>query len=110
MPNLAVRSSREQDGGADAMGFLQAALDVSLCRAITVAPAGISHAPLPIRAARIGASLAARAWRIDLRDHLIFPGLINAHEHLHVNAVPPLPADAPFANSYAWIAAQKTSG
>jgi len=85
--------------------LLQAALDISLCRAITVAPAGISHAPLPIRAARIGASLAARAWRIDLRDHLIFPGLINAHEHLHVNAVPPLPADAPFANSYAWIAA-----
>jgi len=85
--------------------LLQAALDISLCRAITVAPAGISHAPLPIRAARIGASLAARAWRIDLRDHLIFPGLINAHEHLHVNAVPPLPADATFANSYAWIAA-----
>jgi len=85
--------------------LLQAALDISLCRAITVAPTGISHAPLPIRAARIGASLAARAWRIDLRDHLIFPGLINAHEHLHVNAVPPLPVDAPFANSYAWIAA-----
>ncbi|NUR21585.1 amidohydrolase family protein [Frateuria sp.] len=87
------------------MGFLQAALDVSLCRATTVAPAGASHAPLPIRASRIGASLAARAWRIDLRDHLIFPGLINAHEHLHVNAVPPLHADAPFANSYAWIRA-----
>ena len=87
------------------MGFLQAALDISLCRAITVAPAGASHAPLPIRASRIGASLAARAWRIDLRDHLIFPGLINAHEHLHVNAVPPLRADAPFANSYAWIKA-----
>ena len=85
--------------------LLQAALDISLCRAITVAPAGASHAPLPIRASRIGASLAARAWRIDLRDHLIFPGLINAHEHLHVNAVPPLRADAPFANSYAWIKA-----
>lgn len=87
------------------MGFLQAALDISLCRATTIAPAGASHAPLPIRASRIGASLAARAWRIDLRDHLIFPGLINAHEHLHVNAVPPLHADAPFANSYAWIRA-----
>lgn len=87
------------------MDVLQAALDVSLCRAATVAPAGTSRAPLPIRAGCIGASLAARAWRIDLRDHLIFPGLVNAHEHLHVNAVPPLRHGAPFPNSYAWIAA-----
>jgi len=87
------------------MDVLQAALDISLCRAISVTPAGASRAPLPIRAGRIGASLAARAWRIDLRDHLIFPGLINAHEHLHVNAVPPLRTAAPFPNSYAWIAA-----
>ncbi|KRE85962.1 amidohydrolase [Rhodanobacter sp. Soil772] len=87
------------------MDVLQAALDISLCRAISVTPAGASRAPLPIRGGRIGSSLAARAWRIDLHDHLIFPGLINAHEHLHVNAVPPLRADAPFPNSYAWIAA-----
>ncbi|MDW2981327.1 amidohydrolase family protein [Rhodanobacter sp. KK11] len=87
------------------MDVLQAALDVSLCRGATVTPAGTSRAPLPIRAGRIGASLAARAWRIDLRDHLIFPGLINAHEHLHVNAVPPLRSGAPFPDSYAWIAA-----
>ncbi|GAA0887315.1 amidohydrolase family protein [Rhodanobacter soli] len=87
------------------MDVLQAALDISLCRAISVTPAGASRAPLPIRGGRIGSSLAARAWRIDLHDHLIFPGLINAHEHLHVNAVPPLRAEAPFPNSYAWIAA-----
>jgi cytosine/adenosine deaminase-related metal-dependent hydrolase len=87
------------------MDVLQAALDISLCRAISVTPAGASRAPLPIRGGRIGSSLAARAWRIDLHDHLIFPGLINAHEHLHVNAVPPLCTDAPFPNSYAWIAA-----
>lgn len=87
------------------MDVLQAALDISLCRAISVTPAGASRAPLPIRGGRIGSSLAARAWRIDLHDHLIFPGLINAHEHLHVNAVPPLRTGAPFPNSYAWIAA-----
>jgi cytosine/adenosine deaminase-related metal-dependent hydrolase len=87
------------------MDVLQAALDISLCRAISVTSAGASRAPLPIRAGRIGSSLAARAWRIDLHDHLIFPGLINAHEHLHVNAVPPLRSGAPFPNSYAWIAA-----
>lgn len=87
------------------MDVLQAALDVSLCRAVSVTPEGASRAPLPIRAGRIGSSLAARAWRIDLREHLIFPGLVNAHEHLHVNAVPPLRTGAPFPNSYAWIAA-----
>jgi cytosine/adenosine deaminase-related metal-dependent hydrolase len=87
------------------MDILQAAVDLSLCRAVSVTPDGTSRAPLPIRAGRIGSSLAARAYRLDLRDHLIFPGLINAHEHLHVNAVPPLKNDQPFSNSYAWIAA-----
>ncbi|WP_235577830.1 MULTISPECIES: amidohydrolase family protein [unclassified Rhodanobacter] len=80
-------------------------MDVSLCRAVSVTAQASSRVPLPIRAGRIGSSLAARAYRIDLRDHLVFPGLINAHEHLHVNAVPPLPSRAPFPNSYAWIAA-----
>jgi len=87
------------------MDFLQAAMDVSLCRAASVTAEGHSRVPLPIRASRIGSSLAARAYRLDLHDHLIFPGLINAHEHLHVNTVPPLQACAPFPNSYAWIAA-----
>jgi hypothetical protein len=87
------------------MDILQAAMDVSLCRAVSVTSEGRSRVPLPIRAGRIGSSLAARAYRLDLRDHLIFPGLINAHEHLHVNTVPPLQARAPFPNSYAWIAA-----
>ncbi|MBB6186040.1 amidohydrolase family protein [Rhodanobacter sp. MP7CTX1] len=87
------------------MDILQAAVDLSLCRAVTVTPDGTSRAPLPIRAGRIGSSLAARAYRVDVRDHLIFPGLINAHEHLHVNAIPPLKSDKPFPNSYAWIAA-----
>ncbi|MFZ0869355.1 MAG: amidohydrolase, partial [Rhodanobacter sp.] len=87
------------------MDILQAAMDLSLCRAVTVTSDGTSRMPLPIRAGRIGSSLAARAYRLDLRDHLIFPGLINAHEHLHVNAVPPLKTATPFPNSYAWIAA-----
>ncbi|HEY2622045.1 MAG TPA: amidohydrolase family protein [Dyella sp.] len=58
-----------------------------------------------IRNGHIGTSTAAWACRVDLHDHLIFPGLINAHDHLHVNAVPPLKAGAPFPNSYAWIEA-----
>ena len=87
------------------MDILQAAMDVSLCRAVSVTTEASSRVPLPIRAGRVGSSLAARAYRVDLRDHLIFPGMINAHEHLHVNTVPPLKAGAPFPNSYAWIAA-----
>ncbi|HJU08642.1 MAG TPA: amidohydrolase, partial [Rhodanobacteraceae bacterium] len=73
--------------------------------AAIVAAGGVSRTPLAINAGRIASACDPDAWRLDLRDHLIFPGLINAHDHLHVNAVPPLPADAPFANSYEWIAA-----
>ena len=68
-------------------------------------PAGASREPLSIRAGSIGTSEAPGAYRVDLRDHLIFPGLINAHEHLQVNCIPPFRKGAPFPNSYAWIAA-----
>ena len=80
-------------------------LDVTLCHAgVLRGDAGVRTA-LPIRKGRIGTAVDARAYQIDLRDHLIFPGLINAHDHLQLNAVPPLAATAAFANSYAWIAA-----
>ncbi|XRD86176.1 amidohydrolase family protein [Dyella acidisoli] len=79
--------------------------DASLCHAAAVTSDGVSRATVSISAGRIASSVASSAYQVDLRDHLIFPGLINAHDHLHVNAVPPLPAHAPFPNSYAWIAA-----
>src|SRR5690348_8204280 len=78
---------------------------VSLRGARTITVDGESRAPLSIADGKIRDSSLARAYRIDLRDHVIAPGLVNAHEHLHLNAVPPLPAGAPFPNSYAWIAA-----
>ena len=81
------------------------AVSFSLCDAATITPDGVSRAPLTIHGGRIGATTPAHAHRIGLRDHVIVPGLINAHEHLHLNAVPPLPHGAPFSNSYAWIAA-----
>jgi cytosine/adenosine deaminase-related metal-dependent hydrolase len=77
----------------------------SLCGAACVVPEGITRVPLRIRGSRIDASVPAWAHRIDLRDHLIFPGLINSHEHLQVNAVPPLASTEVFPNSYAWIEA-----
>ena len=67
-------------------------------------PGGPARAPLAMRAGRI-ADASGGGHRIDLRDHLVFPGLVNAHEHLHINTVPPLPQAAPFPNSYAWIEA-----
>ena len=78
---------------------------VSLRGARTITVNGESRAPLPIVDGTVRGSPPANAYRIDLRDHVIAPGLINAHEHLHLNAVPPLPTGAPFPNSYAWIAA-----
>jgi cytosine/adenosine deaminase-related metal-dependent hydrolase len=40
---------------------------------------------------------------VQLADHVILPSLINAHDHLHLNNVPPLPQTQFFANSYEWI-------
>jgi len=82
-----------------------ARINVSLCRAFSVTARGVSREPLFLRGGRIDGSPSARAYQVNLRDHLIFPGLINAHEHLHLNAVPPLQAKTPFPNSYAWIEA-----
>jgi len=80
-------------------------LGISLYGARTITSDGESRAPLSIAGGRICTSLPGHTYRIDMLDHVIVPGLINAHEHLHLNAVPPLPTGAPFPNSYAWIAA-----
>lgn len=73
----------------------------------TPMPGGFRRAPLRIRAGRIGAAASPRARRMRLDDHLVFPGLVNAHDHLHVNAVPPLAHAQPFRNSYEWMEAFK---
>lgn len=64
----------------------------------------ITSGPLAFESGRVGRP-AANAFRVDLRDHLIFPGLINAHDHLQLNCIPPLPHAEAFSNSYAWMAA-----
>lgn len=72
---------------------------------LTMLPEGVSRGPLYLRGGRVAGPAGGKVFRVDARGHRIFPGLINGHEHLQVNAVPALRAAAPFPNSYAWIAA-----
>jgi cytosine/adenosine deaminase-related metal-dependent hydrolase len=65
----------------------------------------IAAEPIAFDAGRVVAVAPDDAFRLDMRDHLIFPGLINAHDHLQLNNIPRLPHAEPFPNSYAWIAA-----
>ena len=50
-------------------------------------------------------SRPAREFEKQLRRHTVFPALVNAHDHLHQNCVPPLSQKIPFRSSYAWAGA-----
>ena len=77
-------------------------MNVVLENATVVHSDRVDMRPLAFSKGRVAAS-APDAVCIDLRGHLIFPGLINAHDHLQLNAIPPLAQEGPFGNSYAWI-------
>ncbi|HEY4294049.1 MAG TPA: amidohydrolase family protein [Luteibacter sp.] len=75
----------------------------TLTGAALVGSGRATRAPLYLRGGHIATRAATRDVTINLRDHLVFPALLNAHEHLQVNNVPPLPGDTVFPNAYDWI-------
>jgi 5-methylthioadenosine/S-adenosylhomocysteine deaminase len=52
--------------------------------------------------ASLGHPIAGRA--VNLADHLVFPGLINAHDHLFGTWWPRVAPNRPYANVYEWLA------
>src|ERR1700754_3757974 len=82
-----------------------ASVDITLSGAALVSAGGTRRVPLHVHEGRIDAHARVRAYRVDLRGHLVFPGLVNAREPRQVNNVPPLSGDTRFPNSYAWIEA-----
>ncbi len=76
-----------------------------LCNARLVLPNRIERRSLWLAHGQIVAPQSGADISIDLSDHLIFPAWINAHDHLHLNHVPPapLPRSGVFADSYEWI-------
>ncbi len=63
----------------------------------------VLESPLSIIDEHIGESERYDDWCLSLKHHLIFPGLINAHDHLHLNSLQLPPLGRTFANSYQWI-------
>ncbi|HET9224058.1 MAG TPA: amidohydrolase family protein [Roseiflexaceae bacterium] len=80
-------------------------LPIALCHATIVLPDRVTAQPLVVEHGRVAAAEPLGAWALDLSGHLIYPGLINAHDHLQLNNIPRLPEHEPFPNSYAWMEA-----
>lgn len=70
-----------------------------------VGPDGARGADLRLEDGRIADDAARRPGDlvVPLDGHLLFPGLLNAHEHLGLNAFPEANAGGPRASAYDWI-------
>jgi cytosine/adenosine deaminase-related metal-dependent hydrolase len=75
---------------------------VTVERARVVHHDRVRSEPLAFEAGRV-VPAGAGGFRVDLRDHFVFPGLINAHDHLQLNNIPCVAHDRPYENSYDWI-------
>jgi len=75
-----------------------------------VGPAGanVKVRTLRVEAGRVTEEAAGAReddLEISLEGHLVFPGLVNAHDHLGLNAFPRPDAGGPHSSAYAWIEA-----
>jgi cytosine/adenosine deaminase-related metal-dependent hydrolase len=54
------------------------------------------------RVAGVGVKAQRGDRRFDVRGSIVLPGLINAHDHLHMNHFPPLKYRAVYAHAHDW--------
>ncbi|MGE5344612.1 MAG: amidohydrolase family protein [Acidithiobacillales bacterium] len=68
---------------------------------------GVRQAPLLVAEGRVVDAFPPGTpfFTLRLLEHLVFPGLVNAHDHLTLNAIPPPARTRIFPNSYEWIGA-----
>ncbi|HPA50992.1 MAG TPA: amidohydrolase family protein [Thermoanaerobaculia bacterium] len=76
-----------------------------LTGARVVGPEGERRADVRLEEGRVSREAIGRAGDlvVPLDGHLLFPGLLNAHEHLGLNAFPEADAGGPRASAYDWI-------
>jgi cytosine/adenosine deaminase-related metal-dependent hydrolase len=55
------------------------------------------------RIAAVGCDARAGDLVVDLHGDRLFPGLINAHDHLHLNTLPPLESTGHWRNAREWV-------
>lgn len=70
-----------------------------------VGPGGARRMELRLEGGRVAGDAAHRTGDlvVPLDGHLLLPGLLNAHEHLGLNAFPEADAGGPRASAYDWI-------
>ena len=81
---------------------------VALEGARIVGPEGIKEESIRLAKGRVVEGTAAAHENdlvINLEGQLVFPGLLNAHDHLGLNAFPRPDSGGPYASAYAWIEA-----
>jgi cytosine/adenosine deaminase-related metal-dependent hydrolase len=68
---------------------------------------GSTAASLSIESSRIaalGGGIGVGDLVVDLRGDRLLPGLINAHDHLHLNTLPPLESTGHWRHAREWVA------
>jgi cytosine/adenosine deaminase-related metal-dependent hydrolase len=55
------------------------------------------------RIAAVGSGVEAGGVMVDLRGDRLLPGLINAHDHLHFNTLPPLESTGHWRHAREWV-------